>query len=94
MTRSYSPVQLAWGMQHDATDDPVDVTNIVIVIRPIAAARLLLARTKVRAALTVMRNLDQGVEPAPLSPSEIDAMIRREIALNLKIAKEAGLKFN
>jgi hypothetical protein len=24
----------------------------------------------------------------------MDAMIRREIALNLKIAKEAGLKFN
>ena len=36
----------------------------------------------------------QGVEPAPLSPSEMDAMIRREIALNLKIAKEAGLNFN
>jgi tripartite-type tricarboxylate transporter receptor subunit TctC len=36
----------------------------------------------------------QGVEPAPMTPSEIDAMIRREIALNLKIAKEAGLKFN
>ena len=55
------PVQLAWGMQHDATDDPVDVTNIVIVIRPIAAARLLLARTKVRAALTVMRNLEGAI---------------------------------
>jgi tripartite-type tricarboxylate transporter receptor subunit TctC len=36
----------------------------------------------------------QGVEPAPMTPSEIDAMIRREIALNLKVAKEAGLKFN
>ena len=36
----------------------------------------------------------QGVEPAPLTPSEMDAMIRREIALNLKIAKDAGLKFN
>jgi tripartite-type tricarboxylate transporter receptor subunit TctC len=36
----------------------------------------------------------QGVEPAPLTPNEMDAMIRREIALNLKIAKEAGLKFN
>jgi hypothetical protein len=30
----------------------------------------------------------------PLTPPEMDAMIRREIALNLKIAKEAGLKFN
>src|SRR5262245_14722693 len=36
----------------------------------------------------------QGVEPAPLTPSEMDAMIRREIALNLKIAMDAGLKFN
>ena len=36
----------------------------------------------------------QGVEPAPLTPSEMDAMIRREIALNIKIAKDAGLKFN
>jgi tripartite-type tricarboxylate transporter receptor subunit TctC len=36
----------------------------------------------------------QGVEPAPLSPTEMDAMIQREIDLNLKIAKTAGLKFN
>jgi tripartite-type tricarboxylate transporter receptor subunit TctC len=36
----------------------------------------------------------QGVEPAPLTPTEMDAMIRREIALNIKIAKAAGLKFN
>ena len=36
----------------------------------------------------------QGVEPAPLTPAEMDAMIAREIALNLKIAKAAGLKFN
>jgi hypothetical protein len=31
---------------------------------------------------------------APLTPADMDAMIRREIALNLNIAKEAGLKFN
>jgi tripartite-type tricarboxylate transporter receptor subunit TctC len=36
----------------------------------------------------------QGVEPAPLTPTEMDAMIAREIALNLKIVKAAGLKFN
>lgn len=36
----------------------------------------------------------QGVEPAPMSPTEMDAMNKREIELNLKIAKEAGLKFN
>ena len=48
-----------------------------------------LALPEVQQKLTV-----QGVEPAPLTPDEMDAMIRREIALNLKIAKEAGLKFN
>ena len=36
----------------------------------------------------------QGVELDPLTPTEMDAMIRREIALNIRIAKEAGLKFN
>ncbi len=35
-----------------------------------------------------------GVEPAPLTPTEMDAMNKREIELNLKIAKAAGLKFN
>lgn len=38
--------------------------------------------------------ISQGVEPAPLSPTEMDAMIKREIDLNIKIAKAAGLKFN
>lgn len=36
----------------------------------------------------------QGVEPAPLTPSQMDAMNKREIDLNIRIAKEAGLKFN
>ncbi|HMK81350.1 MAG TPA: tripartite tricarboxylate transporter substrate binding protein [Xanthobacteraceae bacterium] len=36
----------------------------------------------------------QGVEPFPLSPDEFDALIRREIASNLALAKAAGLKFN
>ena len=36
----------------------------------------------------------QGVEPLPLKPAEIDAMIAREIASNLALAKAAGLKFN
>jgi len=35
-----------------------------------------------------------GVEPSPLTPTEMDAMNQREIDLNIKIAKEAGLKFN
>ena len=36
----------------------------------------------------------QGVEPLPLKPAEIDAMIAKEIASNLALAKAAGLKFN
>jgi tripartite-type tricarboxylate transporter receptor subunit TctC len=36
----------------------------------------------------------QGVEPLPLSPGEFDALMRREIASNLALAKAAGLKFN
>jgi tripartite-type tricarboxylate transporter receptor subunit TctC len=36
----------------------------------------------------------QGVEPQPMTPEQMDAMNQREIDLNLKIAKEAGLKFN
>jgi tripartite-type tricarboxylate transporter receptor subunit TctC len=36
----------------------------------------------------------QGVEPLPRKPDEIDAMIVREIASNVALAKAAGLKFN
>jgi tripartite-type tricarboxylate transporter receptor subunit TctC len=62
--------------------------------RPIVD-RLYAETTKVLALPDVQQKLKvQGVEPAPLTPSEMDAMIRREIALNIKIAKEAGLKFN
>jgi tripartite-type tricarboxylate transporter receptor subunit TctC len=38
--------------------------------------------------------IPQGVEPLPLSPAEFDAMIRKEIADNIKLAQAAGLKFN
>jgi len=62
--------------------------------RPIVD-RLYAETTKVLALPDVQQKLKvQGVEPAPMTPNEMDAMIRREIALNLKIAKEAGLKFN
>ena len=62
--------------------------------RPIVD-RLYTETAKVLALPDVQQKLKvQGVEPAPLTPSEMDAMIRREIALNIKIAKEAGLKFN
>jgi tripartite-type tricarboxylate transporter receptor subunit TctC len=36
----------------------------------------------------------QGVEPMPLSPQEFDAMIAKEIAANIKLAKAAGLTFD
>ena len=36
----------------------------------------------------------QGIEPMPLSPAEIDALIRREVVSNIAIAKAAKLKFN
>lgn len=36
----------------------------------------------------------QGVEPMPLKPEEFDELVRREVAANLALAKEAGLKFN
>ena len=60
-----------------------------IVDRLYAEATKALALPDVQKKLTV-----QGVEPAPLTPTEMDAMIRREIALNLRIAKEAGLRSN
>jgi tripartite-type tricarboxylate transporter receptor subunit TctC len=35
-----------------------------------------------------------GNEPMPLSPSEFDALIRKEIAINLAVVKAANLKFD
>jgi tripartite-type tricarboxylate transporter receptor subunit TctC len=60
-----------------------------IVDRLHAEVTMALALPDLQAKLKV-----QGVEPAPLSPTAMDEMINREIALNLKIAKAAGLKFN
>ena len=57
--------------------------------------RLYAETTKALALPDVQSKLQtQGVEPAPLTPTEMDAMIKREIDLNLKIAQAAGLKFN
>jgi tripartite-type tricarboxylate transporter receptor subunit TctC len=36
----------------------------------------------------------EGVDPQPATPEEFDAQIRSEIAVNLKIAKAAGLGDN
>jgi tripartite-type tricarboxylate transporter receptor subunit TctC len=38
--------------------------------------------------------LKQGVEPLPLTPEQFDALMKKEIADNLALAKAAGLKFN
>jgi tripartite-type tricarboxylate transporter receptor subunit TctC len=51
--------------------------------------------TKVLSQPAVKEKLGaQGVEPLPLSPAEFDALMAREIAVNLALAKAAGLKFN
>ena len=36
----------------------------------------------------------QGIEPMPLTPTEFDAMIAKEIETNIALVKAAGLKFN
>jgi tripartite-type tricarboxylate transporter receptor subunit TctC len=36
----------------------------------------------------------QGIEPMPLSPTEFDALIAKEIGTNIALVKAAGLKFN
>jgi tripartite-type tricarboxylate transporter receptor subunit TctC len=36
----------------------------------------------------------QGIEPMPLSPAEFDALIKKEIGINLALVKAAGIKFN
>jgi len=64
-------------------------TPRAIVDRLHAEATKALALPGVQKKLAV-----QGVEPSPVTPSEMDAMMRHEIALNLRIAREAGLKFN
>jgi tripartite-type tricarboxylate transporter receptor subunit TctC len=62
--------------------------------KPIVA-RLHAEITKILALPVVQERLKpQGIEPMPLSPAEFDALMRREIASNLALAKAAGLKFN
>jgi tripartite-type tricarboxylate transporter receptor subunit TctC len=36
----------------------------------------------------------QGIDPMPLTPAEFDALIKREIAINLALVKAADIKFN
>ena len=64
-------------------------TSRAIVDRLHAEIMTALALPDVQAKLA-----PQGVEPLPLEPAAIDAMIVREIVGNLALAKAAGLKFN
>ena len=36
----------------------------------------------------------QGIEPMPLTPTEFDALIKKEVAANFALVKAAGLKFD
>jgi tripartite-type tricarboxylate transporter receptor subunit TctC len=36
----------------------------------------------------------QGIEPMPMTSAEFDALVKREVAANIALAKAAGLKFN
>jgi tripartite-type tricarboxylate transporter receptor subunit TctC len=59
--------------------------------RPIVE-RLHAKVTSVLAMPEIQKKLEvQGVEPSPVTSTEYDAQIRREIAENARIAKEAGL---
>jgi len=64
-------------------------TPRAIVDRLAAEVTKALALPEVQSKLST-----QGVEPAPLTPAEMDVMIKREIDLNIRIAQAAGLKFN
>ena len=36
----------------------------------------------------------QGIEPMPLTPAQFDALVKKEIEINIALVKAAGLKFN
>jgi tripartite-type tricarboxylate transporter receptor subunit TctC len=36
----------------------------------------------------------QGIEPMPMTSAEFDALIKREIEINIALVKAANLKFN
>jgi tripartite-type tricarboxylate transporter receptor subunit TctC len=36
----------------------------------------------------------QGIEPLPLTSAEFDALVKKEVEINIALAKAAGLKFN
>jgi tripartite-type tricarboxylate transporter receptor subunit TctC len=77
-----------------------DYTYWNAVLAPAKTPRAIIDRlhaetTKVLKLPAVQEKLKPlGVEPMPLTPQEFDAMIRKEIQLNIALAKQAGLKLN
>jgi tripartite-type tricarboxylate transporter receptor subunit TctC len=62
--------------------------------RPIVE-RLYRETQKVLAMPAVLEKFKpQGIDPMPLTSAEFDALIRKEMASNVALAKAAGLKFN
>jgi tripartite-type tricarboxylate transporter receptor subunit TctC len=47
-----------------------------------------------RTAAVQAKFAPQGIDPMPLKPAEFDALIRREIDVNIALVKAAGIKFN
>ena len=77
-----------------------DYTYWNAVLAPAKTPRSIIDRlhtetTKVLKLPAVQEKLKPlGVEAMPLTPQEFDAMIRKEIQLNIALAKQAGLKLN
>jgi len=97
-TRSPSLPDIKTSLEMGYKDSDYNYWNGILV--PVKTPRAIVERlaaetTAVLAMPDVQEKLAvQGVEPQPLTPTEMDAMVRREIALNLRLAKEAGLTFN
>ena len=51
-------------------------------------------RKALRPPNVVEKFAPQGIEPLPLTPAEFDALIKKEIDVNIALVKAAGLKFN
>jgi tripartite-type tricarboxylate transporter receptor subunit TctC len=63
---------------------------------PAAIVRRLYSDTQKALSLPTVqeRFKPQGIEPLKLTSEEFDAMVKREVAANIALAKAAGLKFN
>jgi tripartite-type tricarboxylate transporter receptor subunit TctC len=60
---------------------------------PDVVEKLHAAGVKVLAQPAMQDSLKQlGVEPSPMTPTEIDALVKRETAVNLDVIKAAGIK--